>query len=103
MILTFFSFFFSILLLKIWVFDEVYNYLILYFAVVFPAWSLFKNFLLDNWITFVRNYYPLRSEKKKAQDPDHFKNFFSIFELKIRVFDEVYVYLILQFAAVLPE
>ena len=48
----------------------------------------------------VRNYYALRL-KKNDPDSDLFKNF-SIFELKIRVFDDGYDYLILQFAAVFP-
>ena len=47
-----------------------------------------------------RNYYALRFEKKDP-DSDLFR-VFSIFELKIRVFDDGYAYLILQFAAVFP-
>ena len=48
---------------------------------------------------FVGNYYALRFEKK-LQILTLLK-IFSIFELKIRVFDEVYAYLILQFDVVL--
>ena len=47
-----------------------------------------------------RNYYTLRFEKKTQILI--FLRIFKIFELKIRVFDEVYVYLILQFAVVFP-
>ena len=47
---------------------------------------------------FLGNYYALRLEEKL-----HILTFlkiFSIFELRIRIFDEVYPYLILQFAVV---
>ena len=79
--------------LKIRVLDKVYDYLILYFAVVIPAHSLCKKLCL-----FAGSYYALRLEKK-LQILTLLK-IFSIFELKIRVFDEVYAYLILQFAVV---
>ena len=49
---------------------------------------------------FVGNYYALRFEKK-LQILTYLKNF-SIFELKIMVFDEVYTYLILKFPVVFP-
>ena len=45
---------------------------------------------------FVRNY-ALRFERFLT-----FLRVFSIFDLKIRVFDEVYAYLIFQFAVVFP-
>ena len=79
--------------LKIRVLDKVYDYLILYFAVVIPAYSFCKKLCL-----FAGNYYALRFEKK-LQILTLLK-IFSIFELKIKVFDEVYAYLILQFAVV---
>ena len=79
--------------LKIRVLDKVYDYLILYFAVVIPAYSLCKKLCL-----FAGNYHALRFEKK-LQILTLLK-IFSIFELKIKVFDEVYAYLILQFAVV---
>ena len=44
---------------------------------------------------FVGNYYALRLDSDLFQD-------FSIFGLKIRAFDEVYAYLIIQLAVVLP-
>ena len=49
---------------------------------------------------FVRNYYALRFEKKLQILI--FLNNLSIFELKIKVFEEVYPYLILQFAVAFP-
>ena len=36
----------------------------------------------------------------KTPDSDVFRGFFSIFELKIRIFDEVYAYLILQYFSI---
>ena len=49
---------------------------------------------------FLGNYYALRLEKK-GPDSDLLK-IFSIFEVKIRIFDEVYPYLILQFTVLFP-
>ena len=72
----------------------MHHYLILCFDVVFPEQSLCKNFKFDN---FGRNYYALRF-KKKIQ----ILKIFSIFQLKIRVFDEVYAYLVLHFDVVFP-
>ena len=72
----------------------MHHYLILCFDVVFPEQSLCKNFKFDN---FGRNYYALRF-KKKLQ----ILKIFSIFQLKIRVFDEVYAYLVLHFDVVFP-
>ena len=78
--------------LKIRVLDKVYDYLILYFAVVIPAYSLCKKLCL-----FTGSYYALRLEKK-LQILTLLK-IFSIFELKIRVFDEVYAYFAVVFLA----
>ena len=66
-ILTFFRFFFSffffsIFELKIRVFDEVYAYLILQFAVLFPAQGLCKKKF--NWIQWSVQDYVLKLEKK---------------------------------------
>ena len=87
-ILTFFSFFSSIFELKITVCDDNYAYLIFHSAVVIPAQGLSKK--NSNWIQFVHNYHVLKFE-------NNLKNliffmFFSIFELKIRVFNELYDY-----------
>ena len=78
--------------LKIRVLDKVYDYLILYFAVVIPAYSLCKKLCL-----FAGSYFALRLEKK-LQILTLLK-IFSIFELKIRVFDEVYAYFAVVFLA----
>ena len=51
-------------------------------------------------LKFVRNYRALIFHKKLQILT--FLRIFSISELKIRVFDEVYAYLILQFAIVFP-
>ena len=49
---------------------------------------------------FVGIYYVLRFEKELQIQI--FLKIFLIFELKIRVFDKVYAYLILQFAVIFP-
>ena len=72
--------------------------LILQSAVVFPLWGLCKKILFGCHL-FLHNYHVLKFEK--LQILTVFMTF-SVFELKIRVFDEVYAYLIPQFAVVFP-
>ena len=81
--------FFSIFELRITVFDYIYAYLILQSAVVFPAQGLSKKILIG-YNLFVHNYHVLKFENN-LQILIFFM-FFSIFVLKIRVFDELYDY-----------
>ena len=83
-----FQFFVSVFELKIRVFDEVYAYLILQSAIVFPAQGLCKK-ILTGYQLFVHNY--VLKLEKNLQILIFFV-FFSIFELNIRVSDELFDY-----------
>ena len=84
--------------LKIRIFDEVYDNLIFYFTVIFPAWSYVKN---SDWIAIVCQKLVWVKIWNKDPDSELFQDFFN-FKLKIRIFDEMYTYFILQFAVVFP-
>ena len=86
--------------LKIRVFDEVYHYLVVYdyLNILFCCRACIKK---CNWIPFVCQKLLCVKFWKELQILT-FLRIFSIFELKIRVFYEVYAYLILQFASVVP-
>ena len=84
-ILTSFSSFFSIFGLKIRVFDEVYDYLIIYSAVVFPAQSLLHG--------------EISKKCFKIKELSLFPNFV----VKVKVFELAYDCLILYFPVSIPS